>query len=127
MARMSSPFALGYSILAGPVLWFVHFIAVYSLAEFGCRANFNNLAIIPPGTIQLLILVISAVILIMVGAAALSAYRAWQAAGRDSITPEASRHDFLAMMGVLLSTLFLFIIVLTTLPTFFLNVCDQVT
>jgi hypothetical protein len=126
MTRMNSSLTLGYSILAGPVLWFVHFVLVYAVAEFGCRANFNNLLVVTPGTIQILILVISAIILVLVGAAALFAYRAWQAARHNGISTESSHYDFLAMMGVLLSALFLFIIVFTTLPTFFLSVCDMV-
>jgi hypothetical protein len=122
MTRTLSPLALGYSILAGPVLWFVHLLAVYNLTEFGCRVNFNNLLFITPSTIQILILIITVVILVMVGVGAFLAYRSL----RESDLQEGARLHFLVMMGVLLSSLFLFIIVVTAMPTFFVSVCDGV-
>ena len=43
MSRTISPLSLAFMLLAGPILWFVHFVLFYAAAEFGCRANFNNL------------------------------------------------------------------------------------
>jgi hypothetical protein len=114
--------ALGYSILVGPVLWFVHFITVYNLADLGCRANFTNLSFITPSSIQMLILIISVVVLILVGAGAVLALRSLQ----TNDTQTDPRTHFLVTMGMLLSSLFLFIILVTTMPTFFVSVCDAV-
>lgn len=122
MTRVLSPMTLAYSILSGPVVWFVHFVVVYSLADFGCRANFTNLAFITPDTIRLLIIVVTVVAVVLVGAGGIFAYRGWT---RGKLTSIGEHEHFLVVAAMLLSALFLFSILITTMPTFFLNVCDQ--
>lgn len=126
MTRTMSPAVLAYSILAGPILWFVHFVAVYSLAEFGCRANFINAAFLTPETIRLLILVITLVIIVAVGAGGVWAYQGWRSFARkgSNDTDSEMREYFLIRVGMMLSGLFLFSIIVTTVPIFFLSTCD---
>jgi hypothetical protein len=127
MTRPISNFALAYSIMAGPILWFVHFIVVYGMAEFGCRANFNNWQYFAPENIRLAIAGITGGMLIIVAVGGMMALRQWNRLPREAEregTPEAYMR-FLVMMGILLSALFFMSIVVTAVPAFFLNVCDK--
>jgi hypothetical protein len=127
MTRTISPFALAYSILAGPVLWFVHFFVVYGMAEFGCRANFNNFLFFAPENIRLAIAGITSGTLIIVAAGGMIAWRL------SKRLPVHQRHEetqiaytrFLIMLGVFLSLLFFISIIVTAVPAFILNVCDK--
>lgn len=125
MTRTLSPFQLAYSILAGPVWWFVHFVIVYIAAEFGCGSNFNNLLVFTPETIRLIIVVVTVVMLGLVGVGGWLAYRNWQGLpDNPTATSQEAAMRFLAQVSVLLNGLFWVSIVVTTVPTFFLNVCD---
>lgn len=126
MTRTMSPLKLGYSILAGPVIWFAHFVMVYALAEFGCRANFTNVFFFTPDGIRTAVVVITVIALIGVGAGGLLAYRGWQSEGLNERGDSASepREHLLMRAAMLLSGLFLFSIVMTTVPVFIVSVCD---
>ncbi|MBC8171662.1 MAG: hypothetical protein H7X77_08310 [Anaerolineae bacterium] len=127
MTRTTALFSLSYSILAGPILWFVHFFAVYALAEFGCRSNFNNLLYITPANIRTIIIVMTIPILLAVGFGGVLAYRNWRTLNQHpalETVPEA-RSRFLILMGMLSSALFLLSILFTVAPIFFLSVCDR--
>ncbi|MBC7814197.1 MAG: hypothetical protein H7175_23790 [Burkholderiales bacterium] len=125
MARSRSSMTLAYSILVGPILWFVHFAAVYSVAEFGCGSNFNNLMYISPANIRIVIVAITLPALILVAIGGLLAYRGWVSLRDQSIGILAGeRERFLIKAAILLNGLFLLSIVATTVPTFFVNACD---
>lgn len=128
MTRTISPIALGYSILVGPILWAIHFLLVYMIAEFGCRANFNNLTYFSSEGIRTFISVLTVVCVIGVVSGGIIAYRSWgtlQTNGEGD-SPIKERVQFLVTMGMFLSVLFILSIVFTAVPTFFLNVCDRV-
>lgn len=126
MMRFGSPITLAYCILVGPILWFVHFFTVYALSEFGCRANFTNWQYIAPETIRWLTIGLTIPVVILIGAGGVLAYRGWRLP-----PPEGVRHDqyelqrFLLLIGLLFSGIFVFSILYTILPSFFLDVCDR--
>lgn len=127
MTRTISPLSLLYSITAGPILWFVHFMLVYMVAELGCRSNFNNVFYHTPETIRTIVLVLTVIALVGVIGGGGLAYRNWQAlpnAG-DSDTTDVIRTRFLVMMGGLLTALFILSIVATAAPAFVVSVCDR--
>jgi hypothetical protein len=127
MFRTISPISLGYSILAGPILWAIHFIVVYLFAEFGCRANFNNLVYFSPDSIRIVVLIATLIALIGVGVGEVIAYRSWMTAQSGSEeSPQRMQFQFLTMMGILLSALFMLGIFTTAVPTFFIDVCSRV-
>jgi hypothetical protein len=127
MTRPISNFALAYSILAGPILWFAHFVIVYGIAEFGCRANLNNWLYFAPENMRLAIAGLTGGMLIIVAVGGMMALRQWNRLPRETereATPQAYTR-FLVMMGILLSGLFFLSIIVTAVPAFFLNVCDK--
>lgn len=126
MTRMISPLSLFYSLLAGPVWWFAHFLLVWAMAEFGCRINFINLELITPANIQLFVVVTTAIALLAVMSGGVVAYGGWrrlQAHENEWVGEDRLR--FLILFALLLSGLFLFSIIFTATPAFFLDICDQ--
>jgi hypothetical protein len=118
---------MAYSVLAGPVLWFVHFVALYVVAEFGCRINFSNMVFVTPESIRLWVVVLTVAIFIPIAIGGVLAYRNWRQLPQHSETgsPIDARLHFLAVVGMCLSALFLFSIVFTAMPAFFTAICDQ--
>jgi uncharacterized membrane protein len=126
MTRTSLSLSLAYSILAGPIVWAIHFVIVYMITEFGCRVNFNNWLFITPSNIYLVIVIVTVVSLLGVGFGGLLAYRQWKTQEQYNGADSSIRtHDFLVTVGMLLSALFLFAIVMTAVPTLFLSTCGQ--
>ena len=131
MTRTISPLSLLYSITAGPIVWFVHFMLVYTVAEFGCRANFNNVVFYPAATIRTGIIAVTVIALLLVSIGAALALQSW---GRFGGTNHQLRLDederenieYLTVTGLLMSSLFLFVIFVSSMPNFILNVCDRV-
>jgi hypothetical protein len=143
MTRTMMPVSLLYSLLAGPVAWFIHFVLVWSVAEFGCRINFVNLELVSPANIRTFVVVTTLIALVAVAIAGLLAYRSWGATPghRTSAVDAAStaeyteynrhsgwafedRYQFLAIVAMLLNGLFVVSIIATAMPAFFLDVCD---
>jgi hypothetical protein len=124
MRSTISPMTLAYSILVGPILWFAHFIFVYALSEFGCRANFTNWWYFPPETIRTSIIIATIPVLVLVAIGGFMAYGAWR---RLSTRPEIEVEGeyFLSATGILLSVLFIFVILMTAAPSLIMNVCDK--
>ena len=133
MSRTISPISLACTLLAGPILWFVHFVVVYALAEFGCRANFKNLSFFTPETIRSSIVIITVALLVGVLLGSLLGYRSLKAlqnkTNSDPSLPESpddTRIRFLLIAGMTLNAFFFINIIVTTLPVFFVDVCDLV-
>ena len=124
MRNAISPMTLAYSILVGPILWFVHFVFVYALSEFGCRANFTNWWYFPPETIRASIILVTIPVLVLVAVGGFMAYGSWKRLGRRPEI-EVEGEYFLSATGILLSGLFIFVILMTAAPSFILNVCDK--
>jgi hypothetical protein len=129
MTRIKLSLSLGFSVLVGPITWFVHFILVYAVGEFGCRINFNNQFVVSPATIQLVVGIATITAVIVVGIGGLIGFRQWQSIeNQQSDVPSAEMLvHFLGLVGMLLSALFLFAILMTAAPTLFLSTCDRAT
>lgn len=115
---------MAYSVMVGPILWFVHFLAVYILAEFGCRMNFSNMIFITPASIRLWVAILTVLLLIPVAAGGLLAYRNWRRLPEKGGALDA-KLQFLVVGGMLLSALFVVSILVTAMPAYFVGVCDQ--
>jgi hypothetical protein len=125
MSRAISRLSLFYSLMAGPVLWFVHFLLVWGVAEFGCRINFRNVEFVSPAAIQLFVVVVTVAVVLAVAVGGLMAWRGWryiEAHSNEMVGEDRLR--FLLMLALLLSGLFLFTTLFTAAPSFFLSVCD---
>lgn len=114
-------FTLPFSFFAGPAMWALQILIGYALATQSCLAG-NKLSMY----------LLSAAVVLIVLASAFLAYRNWRgyAQGRRSladIEANVSRQEFVAMGGALLSTMFLFPILLTSVSIIFLSPCPIIT
>lgn len=127
MTRTISPITLGYGILAGPIMWAFHFMIVYMVAEFGCRANFVNLPYFSPDGIRAFIGIVTVVFVFSVASGGIIAYRSWNTLQNngEGDSPQNERAQFLVKMGLFLSALFILSIIFTAMPAFFTNTCDR--
>ena len=114
--------------LAGPVIWFAHFMLVYLLAEVLCKPLRVDVQVAGLPLVSFLTVVATVVAVGAAAAFTARAYRRWQAVtGRESSA--ADQHDVhgptgaLAFTGFLLGVLFAVAVVFTGAPAFWLQPC----
>lgn len=118
-------------LLAGPLLWSIHFIVGYLLIEASCRAGWNFQIL---GMNGLSFLVIALTVLAVLGAvlSGVGSYRGWRRVNtggnlwhqlRDTSHWSDEPTEFVYFSGFLLSALFAVTIVMVGLPALFLYPC----
>lgn len=121
---------LWFGIFGAPVAWALELIAGYSLIAHSCYPRDVPLGT-PTFDATRLTGFIICLVLILVGVAALvTAIRSWRATrhGRDAEHHELlevgeGRARFMAFGGVLISTMFLFALLMSALPVFTNSLC----
>jgi hypothetical protein len=119
-----------FSLIAGPLVWGAHFLTVYVFTALACARGFFDHQVIGIGIVQLVLAAVSlAAVLLIADALYLSWYR-WRGdepAGQPPIAHDradvASRREFMAYAGLLLSAIALIATVWQTLPIFFFASC----
>ena len=119
--------------LAGPVVWGVHFMVVYMVAEAGCTGEGTGLRLFDPPVPTIVTLAATAVAALACLGIAGSSYRWWRAAssppGRDDAGEEpgeGSYHDpgrTLAFGGFVLALLSAVTVLFVGLPAAVLPAC----
>ncbi|MEX1049246.1 MAG: hypothetical protein WED15_06940 [Akkermansiaceae bacterium] len=100
----------------GGVIWMLHLLAVWTIAEFGCLT-----ALARPGPLEIswvawLILAVSVVLLSLTG---LITWISWRRAGGGGGSDGERPGRFAARVGLVVNPLFGLIIIAETLPVFF--------
>jgi hypothetical protein len=122
-----------FSLIAGPLVWTVHFLTLYILTAIACAHGFFHEEILGVRVVPLVggAVTVAAVALILDGG--LLAYRRWRGMPSDGgpapLPPHdandvASRRRFMAYAGLLLSGLALIATVWETLPILFFATCE---
>ena len=122
-ARASSPMTW-VLFLAGPFIWFAHFMAVYLLVEAACATGEPHSELL--GLPVLATVTIGATVLAVVVAvvATALAYRHWRAAATgDDWIDVSDRSSGLAFAGFLLGLVFIAAICFVGLPAAYLEPC----
>lgn len=96
-----------FALLGGAIAWFVHFIAIFVVSEFGCVAQLDRQQWGEISAVALLLLGASVAPLLVAVAAAIVGYRDRRSA------------SWIARAGWLFSALFAVIIVVQSIPAFF--------
>jgi heme/copper-type cytochrome/quinol oxidase subunit 3 len=109
--------------LAGPVLWFAHFMAVYVLVESGCAAGGTDLELLGLDVMALVTVVATVVAAGVALAVALVALRRWRRADDADVLAGGERESGLALAGMLLGFLFVVAILFTGFPAVHLRPC----
>ncbi len=126
-----TPWTLWFGLFAGHVAWSLHLMGSYVLVALACHGQ----PAIAHALAPLLHLTTLAAAALAAGAG-LAAYRVWRQAERhlphaagDEREPDQPRagwrsRQFTSLLGLLLSALFLYVIVLGGAPTFFVAPCQ---
>jgi hypothetical protein len=125
--------AIALVLLAGPIIWSVHFMLVYLVAEAGCSGDGPGLELFDPPVPTVVTLAATAVAAIASLLAAAWAHRRWRAGKQEPAADEADdlsggSEDFqrggsLAFAGFLLSLLSFVTVLLVGLPALLLPAC----
>lgn len=123
------PLLIGF--LAGPIVWSLHLIVVEFLLSSACApgpGGFSGFTVLGAAGWRFVLLIVTAVFALLVLGADLIAYRAWRETRIGTrLTGEvggpAGRSGWMALAGVLLSSLFLIGILLAGVPIFWLSGC----
>lgn len=100
------------AVLAGPVLWAVHFMTVYLLSEAVCKTAFLDFELLNaagPAVLMLGLTLLLSLITLLVG---FSSYR-----------ERGNHNDFASRAAVLLNGLFTLVILAEGVPLFLLELC----
>ena len=130
-SRQENSRMLWIQLLAGPILWSVHFLLVYMLAETYCQAgwNFSLLGLNGISFLVILLTILAVIATVLFG---LRSYRGWRSFHTDRSLSDQFREssawfqgpiDFFYFTGFLLSTLFALVILFVGLPVIFLEPC----
>lgn len=118
--------------LAGPVIWFAHFMLVYVVVEAGCTGSGPGLAVFQPPVATVVTLAATAVAAVACLWCARWAYRRWRGQSQEpdaEATSDAAGHldddkgRALAFIGYLLSLLSFISVLFVGLPALFLSAC----
>jgi heme/copper-type cytochrome/quinol oxidase subunit 2 len=126
--EIRQPFWLWFGMIGAPIIWFVHFVIVWAIAEFGCAAGQAS-TVITGGSIQVLVIVATVVGVIGTLGSAFVAYRSWRQLERESADGGERRQGlqpFMAFMGMILGLLFTVVVILDVIPVFIVSTCGGV-
>lgn len=121
-------------LLAGPVIWFAHFMVVYLVAEAGCTGDGDGLELFDPPVPQAVTILTTVVAVLACLGCAAWARRRWRAnredipggsevAGEEGGGDGGGRRPELAFSGMLLSLLSAVTVLSVGLPALFLRPC----
>lgn len=119
--------------LAGPIIWSVHFLLVYTVTEAGCTGGGPGLRLFNPPVPTIVTLAATVVAALGCLGCAWWGYRRWRA-GRGGATADETAErsaesesresgGFLTFGGFLLSLLFFVSVLMVGLPAVFLSPC----
>jgi hypothetical protein len=122
---------LWVQLLAGPILWSVHFLVGYLLVEAGCQAGWN-FRIFGIHGLSFILILLTILAIIATGLLAVRSYRGWRNNHTDRSLRDQFRErgtwfegpvDFMYFSGFSLSVLFAGVILMVGLPALFLHPC----
>lgn len=124
--RQATRGALWFGVLGGAIAWFVHLALVYTLAEAACITGFPWFTVLGFHGTLLLIVIVTLLTLAVTVVAGVVAYRNRRLLDESNgpIAPlnrGASEH--MVRGGVYLSVFFVLLILVETLPIFFMRPC----
>lgn len=111
---------LWFALLGGAVAWTLHLLLAYAIAEFGCVAGWDEFVAVGISLVSWLLIGVSvAMTALAAGALAVS----WDAHRKSRRVPRNSDDratlDYTARFGLITNGLFLFIILVESVPIFF--------
>jgi hypothetical protein len=111
---------LWFGLLGGGIAWLLHFLSSYVIAEFGCVSNWGQNKYLGVTMLAWLLLGVSAFATGLAAFATFVAYRAKQRLGElEHSDGQTSSAVYMARAGYITSGVFLFVIIVESIPIFF--------
>ena len=115
--------SLWFGLLAGPIVYSVHFLVVYLLVEAACKADLLHFSVLSFNGIAVSVLVLTILAALINLVAGVLTYRTWQRRKDIEGGTQGSYAPFMALVGVWLNGLFAITILATGIPPLFLQPC----
>jgi preprotein translocase subunit SecG len=124
--------ALWFGFLGGALAWTAHLLLAYFFSEFGCVGNLHERYVLGLMAPTAMIALLSALLLLVAALATLVSYRVAKQMGLSIIASteaeekqrQAGAAIYLARAGVIMSGLFVFVILVQSLPIlYFVRSC----
>ena len=118
-----------FSVIAGPLIWSVHFLSIYVFTAIACAQGFFHDEILGIRSVPLVGSAFSLIAIALIADALYVSWQRWRAdGGQEPLPPHggnepASRRRFMAYSGLLLSGIALVATVWQTLPIYFFASC----
>jgi hypothetical protein len=122
LAERQGTWMLWAGVLTGPTAWSLQIVVNYNLEEIACSAGTREVGEIWGVGVAAWILIVDAVLVVATLAAGGLAIRCLHSTHPDRSV--GGRARWMAVVGVLVSALFLVIIASGIAPPFFLDVCE---
>lgn len=114
---------MGFALVGGAVAWAGHLLLSYAVAEFGCVAGLGHRHVLGVPVVSWMLLGVSVVFTTMAAAALMFSYRIREPASPPpSSSPDPddrSTREFAARFGLIVNGLFLFIVLVQSVPVFY--------
>jgi hypothetical protein len=121
---------LWLGLLAGPIVYSLHFIVIYLLVETACKADLLRFTWFGLDGIAVWVVALTAIACLATGFSAIIALWNWRRGRPPSGRPSEQRKEetapLMALAGLWLSVYFTVAILLTGLPAVFLTLCDWI-
>lgn len=119
-----------FGLLAGPLVYSLHFMVVYLLVETACRADLLRFTWLGLDGIVIWVVALTLVAALVTGYSMVVALRNWQQArpanGQQHPPRKEGNASLMAQVGIWLSGYFTIAVLLTGLPAAFLSICSWV-
>lgn len=122
---------LWFGLLSGPVVWAVHFLLIWAVTEMGCVPGAEQVNVISPQVIRIIVLLASALALLAMGAGVWAAQRRRRTLHEphdNGLDPQetSKRAWFMVNMSLLLNPFFAAGVILEASALLVLPVCGGI-
>lgn len=114
-----SGWRLWFALLGGAIAWTGHLMLAYAISEFGCTSGIGRRSVLGVSVVSWMLLLMSAAMIALAAWAYGTAGGVGRGARRTSHPDERSTAEYVAHFGRIANGLFLFIVVIESVPIFF--------
>ena len=114
------------AFLAGPIIYGVYFLIVYTMGEFGCFAGLQRFTFLGWNVIRLTTIGATVVAVLAIVVAGFSTFRSWRRLRDNPPNPEDDDPRFMLLVGTWLTGIFGVVTVLSVVPSLLGTVCGWI-
>lgn len=116
---------LWVGVLTGPAAWAIQLVVNAEVEEFACAPAVRDQGTVWGVGVETVVLSVTVVLALATVAAGILSFSCWRKNTRAEDTSPGEVSTWMAIVGMMSSTLFLIIITMGVAPPFFLSTCVQ--